>query len=108
MQRDGEDVARMSAAHEGLSAEYGWPARWQRFTRSARTRKNRSRAVAVVDVTIDSHCSSDFAIALHTANGDRNVVNHAKAFAVIRKGMMKSAADIKCNCLDYCMLRGEK
>src|SRR3954467_9924727 len=107
MQRDGEDVARMRAAHEGLPAEYGWPARWQRFTSSARTRKNRSRAVAVVHVTIDSHGGADFTVALHTANGDRDVVNHAKAFAVIRKSVVKSAADVDRDSFVQCILRSK-
>src|SRR3954468_24174051 len=107
MQRDGEDVARMSAAHDGLSAEYGWPAGWQRFTHSTCSRKYRCGSVAVMNVAIDGHGSPDFAIALHAANGDRDVVNHAKAFAVIRKGVVKSAADVDRDSIVQCILRSK-
>src|SRR3954463_15541594 len=106
MERDSKDVAGMSAPHERLSAQNGWPARRQRFTHCSRTRKNCSRAVAMVDVTVDSHCGADFAVTLHAANCDRNIVNHAKAFSVIGKRVVKAAADVKCHSVVQRVLGG--
>src|SRR2546423_637057 len=94
MERDSKDVARMNATHERLSAQNGWPARRQRFTHSPRTGKDCSRAVAVMDVTIDRHGGTDFAVKLHATNGDRNIVDHAKAFAMVGEGVIKPAADV--------------
>jgi tRNA-binding EMAP/Myf-like protein len=33
-------------------------------------------------------------VALHTANGDGNVINQAKTFSMISEGMMKSASNM--------------
>src|SRR2546430_3718163 len=54
-----------------------------------------SRAIAMVNVAIDSHGSADFVIALHAAYGDRHVVDHAEALTMVREGVMKSAADVE-------------
>ena len=51
----------------------------------------------MVHVAIHGHRACDLFITLHAANGDGHIVNHAEAFAVVREGMMKSAADIKCH-----------
>ena len=45
------------------------------------------------------------AIGLHPADGHGHVVNHAEAFAMPRKGMMKSAADIHPKPIPHRMLR---
>src|SRR5207248_11284378 len=61
------------------------------------TAENRSRAITVVNVAINGHGTLDFALALHAANRDRDIMDHAEAFTVVREGMMKSAADVECH-----------
>src|SRR3954470_23353486 len=94
MERNSKDVAGMSAPHDRLSPQNSWPARRQRFTHSPRPGKDCSRAVAVVDVTVDRHGGTDFVVTLHATNCDRNIVDHAKAFAMVGKRVVKSAADV--------------
>ena len=48
-------------------------------------------------VAIHRHGATNFAALLHGANGDGKIVDHAEAFAVIGKGVMKSAADVDAN-----------
>src|SRR5205085_6589556 len=60
-----------------------------------RWRKDSSRTVAVVHVAINGHGAGDLAVLLHAPDGDRDVVDHAEAFAVVRMGVMESAADIE-------------
>ena len=50
-----------------------------------------------MNVAVHGHGAGDPVIALHAANGDGHVVDHAEAFAVVGEGMMKSAADIEGN-----------
>jgi hypothetical protein len=47
-----------------------------------------------VYVAINRHGAPNFSIALHTPNGDRNVMDHAEPLAVVRKRMMESAANV--------------
>src|SRR3954454_12776038 len=54
-----------------------------------------SRAIALVNVAIDNHHPFHEAIFLEATDGNRDVVDHAKAFTVIRKRMMKSATNIE-------------
>ena len=51
------------------------------------------RAVAVVDVEIDDGDALDAARLQH-AHGDGDVVERTEAFAVIRKRVVQSAADV--------------
>ncbi len=56
-------------------------------------RKNNGCAITLVNIAIQRHGGTDFFISLHAADRDRNVVDHAEAFAVIGEGMMKPAAN---------------
>ena len=56
--------------------------------------KNRSRAIAVVDVAIHRHRGFDLAVLLQAANRHCHIVNHAETFTMVGERMMKSAADI--------------
>jgi hypothetical protein len=46
-----------------------------------------------VHVAIDGHGLVNLAIALHAADGDGDIVDHAEAFAVIGERVMESSAD---------------
>ena len=67
--------------------------RRQRLAGHPRAGKNRGRAVALMDVAIDRHRGANLVVALHAADGDGHVVDHAEAFAVIGERVMKSSAD---------------
>src|SRR5439155_24079323 len=75
---------------KGRSRERG---KW--LARRARACENSSRAIAVVNVAIHGHGGADFVIALHAADGDRHVVNHAEALAMVGEGVVESAADVE-------------
>jgi len=47
----------------------------------------------VVNIAIDCHRRTNLVVALQPPNGDGHVVNHAEAFAMIRKSVMKAAAN---------------
>jgi hypothetical protein len=49
----------------------------------------------VVDVAINRHGGVNLVVPLHAADRHRDVMDHAKAFAVIRESMVETAADIK-------------
>ena len=51
-------------------------------------------AVAMVDVGVYDHGGLDGAVVLEAANGDGDVVDDAKAFAVIGKCVMEAAAEV--------------
>ncbi len=46
-----------------------------------------------MDVAIHDHRAADPFLALHDADGDGDVVDHAEAFAMVGKGMVESAAE---------------
>src|ERR1017187_8105863 len=43
-------------------------------------------------VAVDRHRGANLAVALHAADGNRHIVDHAEAFAVIRERVMESSA----------------
>src|SRR5580692_958746 len=83
MQRDGEDVREATAAL---------------------ARKNCGGAVALMDIAIDSHRRANLAVPLHTSNGDGHIMDHAEAFAVVGKRVMKSSADVDGDSVMQCIL----
>src|SRR5437588_7589855 len=60
-----------------------------------------------MDVAIDGHGASDLALFLHAPNGDRDVMDHAEAFAVVGMSMMKSATDIEGDTISQSTLCGQ-
>ena len=58
-------------------------------------RENRGGAVALMNVRVDDHGGLDGAVVLQAANGDGDVVDDAETFAVIRKSVMKTSADVR-------------
>ena len=72
-----------------------------------RTGKNRGRAIAVMHIAIDGHRVANFFVALHATDGDRYVVDHAEALAVIGERMMESAADADRNAIVERMISGQ-
>ena len=52
------------------------------------------RAVALMHIAVDHHGARDVAVALHAADGNRHVVDQAKAFPVIGEGVVKAASDV--------------
>src|SRR5437763_100638 len=107
MQRDGEDIPSVRSAHCRFSAQDSWPAGRQRLTDGARSSKDCSRAIAVVDVAINCHGGADFVVTLHAADCDRHIVNHAKTFAVVGKRMVESAANVYRDSIDERVLSRE-
>ena len=57
-------------------------------------REDRVRAVPLMHVEVDDRGALDPAVALQRADGDGDVVEYAEAFAVIRKGVVRSAGEI--------------
>src|SRR5947209_20023845 len=96
MQRDGEDFTGWSAGH--IAAGFWmlgtrWP-RWQRVPivlTPVFIAEDRRRTIALMHIAIHRHGALDGAIAQQPADGHRYIVNHAKAFAVVGKGMVKTA-----------------
>ncbi len=68
--------------------------------------ENGGGAVAVVIVTVHHHGARDFAFALQLPDTHGDVVNGAKTFAVIRKRVMESAADVVSDALLKGQVRG--
>ena len=58
-------------------------------------------------IAIHRHGRANLAIALHASNGNRNIVNHAEAFTVVRKRVMKSSANIHRHAVLQRILRGK-
>src|SRR5258707_1029439 len=69
--------------------------------------KNSRRAVAMVHVGIDDQRLADRTIRLEAADADGHIVDGAESFAVIRMGVMESAAEIATKAVTQCRLRGE-
>src|SRR5258708_23790085 len=69
--------------------------------------KNRRCAVAMVHVGIDDERLADRTIRLEAADADGHIVDGAESFAVIRMGVMESAAEIATKAVTQCRLRGE-
>src|SRR6266481_1709038 len=69
--------------------------------------KNSRCAVAMVHVGIDDERLADRTIRLEAADADGHIVDGAESFAVIRIGMMESAAEIATEAVTQCRLRGE-
>src|SRR6185437_6478386 len=70
----------------------GWRGRSSVGMRAAA--KDHCRAIALVNVAIDHHGTLDQLVTLKGTDGDSDVVNHAKTFAMVREGMMKASAEI--------------
>src|SRR5215469_4465679 len=94
MQGNREYVASMSAAHPGTLSRGGRALRGQRFAHRRGPGKDGGGAVALVHIAVDGHRGANLAVALHAADGNRDVVNHAEALAVIGESMVKSPSDI--------------
>ena len=60
-----------------------------------------------MDIAIDRHGGANLAVALHAADGDGHIVNHAEAFAVVGKGVVEAAADVKGYSITQGVLGGE-
>src|SRR6202044_817416 len=74
---------------------------------AALARKNCGGAVALMDIAIDSHRRANLAVPLHTSNGDGHIMDHAEAFAVVGKRVMKSSANIDGHSVAQCILCGK-
>src|SRR5206468_9145238 len=94
MQRDREHVASMRATHQRLAPKDGWTTRRQRLTCCAGSGEDGRRAIALMNIAVHGHRSSNFVVALHSADRNRHVVNHAEAFAMVWESMVKSSANI--------------
>jgi hypothetical protein len=72
-----------------------------------RAGKNRGRPVSLMDVAIYCHRFANLLIALHATDGNRNIVDHAEAFAVIGKRVMESSSDADGHAVDEGMIGGQ-
>src|SRR5258708_25926209 len=69
----------------------------QRMSRMHLGRKDDGSAVAVMDVAVHRHGASDLAVFVQLLDGHGNVMNHAEAFAMAGKCMMKASANVHAN-----------
>ena len=69
--------------------------------------EDRCRSIAVVHVAIDHHRARDRVVALQFPDRDCDVVNGAKALAMVREGMMETAAQIERHAVAQCLSRGQ-
>src|SRR5689334_24061323 len=97
MKRDGENVAGVGAPQLGLRMQGRRPARGQRLSGNAHAREDGRGSVSLVNVAIYGHGAGDLVVTLHAANRNRDIVNHAEAFAVIGEGMVKTSGNIESN-----------
>src|SRR5271166_3169099 len=67
--------------------------RRQQGTCRARPGKNRGRTVALMHVAIQGHRGANLVVALHAADRNSYIVDHAESLAMIGKSMMKPAAN---------------
>src|SRR5712691_3739834 len=107
MQRDGEYVTSVRSAHERTPAQHRRRTRWQRLTDGARSRKDGGGAIALVDIAIHRHRSSNLVVSLHAPDCDRHIVDHAKPFTVIGEGMVEASADVDGDSIFQGVLRSE-
>src|SRR5215472_315421 len=70
-------------------------------------RKNRSRAVAVMDIQVHGHGAADPALLVHELDGHGDVMNHAKALTVVGKGMMEAAPNVQRDALAQRQVRSQ-
>src|SRR5690242_6578228 len=95
MQRNGEDVILIFAScFHNLGAHLCRRDAWKWPSAALARREDGGSTIAIVNVAIHGHCAADFSQLLNLANGNGNIVNHAKTFAVVGMSMMESAADI--------------
>ena len=73
----------------------GWP--W--------TSKDKRSAVSLMYVAIHRHGPTNLAPLLHGSNGNGKIVDHAEAFSMFGKGVVKSAANIDANTIVQCAFR---
>src|ERR1700757_3809865 len=66
--------------------------RWHPVTGKCAATEDHSSAIPLMNIAVHGHRGANFPVALHAAYGDSDVVDHAEAFAVIRKGVMKTAS----------------
>src|SRR5271169_1541137 len=96
MERNGKYVLARSLANASAGvdcAKFGSRPRRQSGGIVAGVPENGGGAVALVDVAVHGHGALDELPLLQAADGDGEVVDHAKTFAVIGEGVMKAAAD---------------
>lgn len=58
-------------------------------------REDRGGAIALMNVGVNDHGGFDGAFVLQAANGNGDIVNDAKSFAMIGERVMKAAADVR-------------
>jgi len=75
-------------------------------TQRARRKKSRPSR-SLMDVAIYCHRFANLLIALHATDGNRNIVDHAEAFAVIGKRVMESSSDADGHAVDEGMIGGQ-
>src|SRR3981081_4341535 len=60
-----------------------------------------------MNVAIDSHGGVNLAVALHTSDGDGNIVDHAESLALVGKRMVEAAANVNGDALGQGVERGQ-
>src|SRR5437868_2776874 len=109
MQRDREDLVfvryRSGRTDLGLYLGCRKARQWLRFRSLGR--KDRGGPVTMMHVAINRHGPPDATELLHFADGDSDVMNHAKALAVIRISVVESAADVEADSIGECALRSQ-
>src|ERR1700680_195662 len=60
-----------------------------------------------MNVAIDSHGGVNLVVALHTTDGDGNIVDHAESLAMVGKSMMEAAANVNGDAIGQSLARGQ-
>src|SRR5260221_4723483 len=112
MQGDGEDIELALFVQKmvfmgGMDVMLTGAGARQRMPRLDSGWKNHGRAVAVVHITIHGHGPCDLALLMHALDGNRDIMNHAETFAMVRKRVMESAADIAGHAVLERQVRGQ-
>src|SRR5580698_5219499 len=99
MQGDRENIVVAALIRGGRQrvAQCGSRRGWQDVSLMCRMSEDGGSTVSLMHIAIDGHRLPNKSALLHDANRDRDVVDHAETFAVIREGVMESAADVHAN-----------
>jgi hypothetical protein len=63
----------------------------------AKILKNRCCSISLMDIAVHNHSPRNHVVRLQSADCDRDVVDHAEAFAMIREGVVEASAEIDCD-----------
>src|SRR5947209_2415977 len=67
---------------------------WQGLSGTRLRRKDSRSSVAVMDIAIHGHCALQPAFLVHPPDGHRHIMDHAEAFSMIGKSVVKTSGNV--------------